>query len=346
MAKTLISWYLENKRDLPWRKTQDPYRIWLSEIILQQTRVDQGLNYYKKFVSEFPNVKSLANSSEQKVLNMWQGLGYYSRARNLLYAAKQVVALGQFPDSAKELLKLKGIGNYTASAIASIAFNEVTPVIDGNVYRVVSRLFQISDPIDVYKSRKIFLDLLEDLIPPSDPANFNQAMMELGATVCKPQNPDCVSCPISHKCLSFSDKSQRNFPVKLGKIKIRKRLFNYFHIEDEENVWLRHRVTKDIWQNMYDFHLEETDFLFDNQKAEKIARAIIGSDNELISISESPVFKHILTHQRIESKFWKLSVNNGFEASDELHLRKIKKSEIVDYPIPKLVENYLGKVPL
>ena len=230
-SKTLINWYSVNKRELPWRQTIDPYYIWLSEIILQQTQVAQGLPYYVKFTEEFPSVFHLAKAQEGHVLKLWQGLGYYSRARNLHTTAKYIAAelKGEFPNNYKDLLKLKGIGDYTASAIASICFNKPEAVVDGNVYRVLSRYFGIDTPINSPKGAKEFKQLAQELIDKKDPATFNQAIMEFGATQCKPQSPDCTLCPFTSSCIAFNENRIIELPVKIKSGKAKKKYFNFFN---------------------------------------------------------------------------------------------------------------------
>ena len=257
----LIEWYDENKRNLPWRDTSDPYKIWVSEVILQLTRVAQGLNYYLQFVEQFPTVNALAESSEEDVLKAWQGLGYYSRARNLHQGAKDVVALhkSKLPASYKEIISIKGIGEYTAAAILSIAYNKPFAVVDGNVYRVLSRLFAIDTPIDMSAGKKQFAKLAQNLIDVSNPAKYNQAIMELGALQCTPVQPLCDSCPLQYLCVAKQLNMQSEFPVKSKKVKVRNRYLHYFHIEYEGYTYLNKRIGKDIWKNMYEFPLIETD---------------------------------------------------------------------------------------
>ncbi|MBL4723936.1 MAG: A/G-specific adenine glycosylase, partial [Lutibacter sp.] len=260
LSNQLILWYLSNKRDLPWRSTRNPYHIWLSEIILQQTRVDQGMAYYLKFIKVFPTVNDLAAASEEQVLKLWQGLGYYSRARNLHFSAKYVVEQlsGVFPSTYDEILKLKGVGDYTASAIASFCFNEVAAVVDGNVYRVLSRYFGISTPINSTKGIKEFKLLAQELIDVKDPGTHNQAIMEFGARMCKPQNPDCISCPLNESCVAVSEKSIKNLPVKVKKIKIKQRFFNYLVIQTKDKKTKIGKRENGIWKNLYEFPLIET----------------------------------------------------------------------------------------
>ncbi|MBK6829719.1 MAG: A/G-specific adenine glycosylase [Flavobacteriales bacterium] len=260
-TKALLPWYAEHKRPLPWRETRDPYRIWLSEVILQQTRVEQGREYWHRFVETYPTVAELAAATEDQVLRLWQGLGYYSRARNLRTAAKQVVEehMGGFPDSYEGLKGLKGVGEYTAAAIGSIAFGLVEPVVDGNVYRVLARVFGIDTPIDSTAGRKQFRELAAALIDHEQPGEHNQAVMELGATVCTPLKPTCGECPLARKCIARATDRIDKLPVKTGKTKVRTRHFNYLHIERGDKTFLRKRTGKDIWHGLYELPLIETE---------------------------------------------------------------------------------------
>jgi A/G-specific adenine glycosylase len=261
-SNSLINWYLNNKRDLPWRNTDNPYNIWLSEIMLQQTRVAQGLPYYLDFISTFPTVFDLAKAPEEKVLKHWQGLGYYSRARNLHYTAKYVAneLKGEFPNNYKDLLKLKGIGEYTAAAIASFSHNEAVPVVDGNVFRVLSRYFDIETDISLATAKKEFSELALELMPKNDPATFNQAIMEFGALQCVPKSPDCKNCIFNSSCAALQKKKVQYLPVKLKKVKISYRFFNYIVFEDDKlNTLIQKRDQKGIWQNLYEFPLIETE---------------------------------------------------------------------------------------
>ena len=261
ITKKLINWYLVNKRDLPWRATNNPYFIWLSEIILQQTQVAQGLPYYKAFTSKFPTVFDLANAEESQVLKLWQGLGYYSRARNLHASAKYIVNEfnGVFPDTYNEIIKLKGVGDYTASAIASICFNETTAVVDGNVYRALSRIYGISTPINTGKGFKEFKALAQELIDTKQPATFNQAIMEFGARQCKPKSPDCSICPFNTSCVALQKNKIEQLPVKLKALKVKKKNFNFMVIlSADQKTILEKREGKGIWQNLYQFPLIET----------------------------------------------------------------------------------------
>ncbi len=337
-SKRLINWYLHNKRELPWRETTDPYFIWLSEIILQQTRVEQGLPYYLNFADKYPTVFDLANAPEVEVLRMWQGLGYYSRARNLHACAKQVVEEynGKFPADYNKLKSLKGIGEYTASAIGSFAFGLPTPVLDGNVFRVIARLFGINDDIANPKSKKSFYGVLDQLIPESDPGNFNQGMMEFGATHCTPKNPNCESCIFSTECIANQTDQQNQLPVKLKKVKVRKRTFNYLVIVSEQGVYMKQRGPKDIWEGLFDFPLLESE-TFSLESALKKEQL-----KNLILLDQSEPYKHILTHQRINAVFWVVQLSD-FGPFEEIlgDMKAYNENEMLNLPKPKLVDNYL-----
>lgn len=260
-SKQLLVWYYQQKRDLPWRKTKDPYRIWLSEIMLQQTRVVQGSPYYEKFITHFPTIFDLAKADEENVLKLWQGLGYYSRAKNLHQTAKTIAFdyKGNFPDDYNGLLKLKGVGDYTASAIASICFGEPCAVVDGNVYRVLGRYFAVDTPINSSQGISLFKKLANQLIDKEQPATYNQAIMDFGALQCKPKNPDCERCIFADSCLAFAQKKVAELPVKINKTKIRKRFFNYLVVFDkQQKTLLNKRLEKDIWQGLFEFPLVET----------------------------------------------------------------------------------------
>jgi A/G-specific adenine glycosylase len=297
----LVNWYHTNKRDLPWRNTNDAYVIWLSEIILQQTRVDQGLPYFNRFVEKYPDVSSFAAADEDDVLKLWQGLGYYSRARNMLKTARIVQQNygGKFPDDYDQLIKLKGIGEYTAAAIASFAANQAKAVVDGNVYRVLARYFGISEPVNSSNGKKIFQQTANQLLNIEKPALHNQAIMEFGALLCKPKNPACGICPVRTGCYAFLHSAVTALPVKLNKVKVRNRFFNYFLITDGDHILMNRRDDKDIWANMYDLPLIESaslmapEDLFSQPEVVKL----LGTDNTISEISA--VKKHILTHQRL-----------------------------------------------
>ena len=337
-AKNLISWYLENKRDLPWRATKDPYKIWLSEIILQQTRVQQGKPYYFKFISSFPDVFSLADASEEEVLKLWQGLGYYSRARNLLATARHVAfdLNGEFPGSRDGLLKLKGIGDYTASAIASICFNEPAAAVDGNVYRMLSRIFGIATPTNSAAGIKEFKELAQKLIDKDDPANFNQATIEFGAELCKPRQPLCHSCPFSEQCVAFNQQRIAELPVKLKKQKVKKRYFNYIvYISEENETILRRRDGKGIWQGLYQFPLVETlSEASVNHLVEEEEMAYYSPGRDQLELYNEESIVHKLSHQHIYTRFWILNCR-------ELPEEGISMKEINKFPVPVLIEKFI-----
>jgi A/G-specific adenine glycosylase len=338
-SKTLNNWYSTNKRDLPWRQTIDPYFIWLSEIILQQTQVKQGLPYYVRFVAEFPSVFHLAKAEESAVLKLWQGLGYYSRARNLHTTSKYIANEldGKFPDNYKDLLKLKGIGEYTASAIASICFNELAAVVDGNVYRVLSRYFGISTPINSSKGAKEFKHLAQQLIDKKDPANFNQAIMEFGAMQCKPQSPDCPICPFNASCIAFNKNRINELPVKIKSAKAKKKFFNFLVLmSSEEKIILEKREGKGIWQNLYQFPLIETnkDFGFDAFKVIAENHALLKDKPFEMSLYNEEEIIHKLSHQHLYTKFWIVKVNGCLV--NGISIKKIR-----NYPVPILIENFI-----
>lgn len=307
-TQEIIHWYQQHKRDLPWRNTGDPYRIWLSEIILQQTRVAQGLSYYHTFIDYFPTLQSLADATEETVLRHWQGLGYYSRARNLHKAANMVMEKynGIFPSSYQQLLTLPGIGEYTASAIASFAANEPYAVLDGNVFRVLARYFGVSEPINSPKGKKEFLLLANQLIDDKQPGTYNQAIMEFGALQCKPQNPLCENCPLAMGCFAFQHKQVNDLPVKLKKAKSRDRYFHYFIIRKGEEILINKRGPGDIWQHLYEFPLIETECSLSTEEMLNHPSILqtFGSDFTIIYRSEA--YKHILSHQNIYARFYEL----------------------------------------
>src|ERR1700712_1102072 len=256
----LVQWYLKNKRELPWRNTTDAYVIWLSEIILQQTRVEQGMPYFYRFLEKYPDVKLFAAANEGDILNLWQGLGYYSRGRNMLKTAREVVDRfdGKFPENYQQLISLKGIGEYTAAAISSFSANEARAVLDGNVFRVLARYFGISEPINSTKGKKIVSELANELLNKDHPGLHNQAAMEFGALLCRPKNPDCDICPLRTDCYAFNHQAIDLLPQKLKKAKIRERFFNYLLVTDGDTVLINKRNEKDIWANMHDLPLIET----------------------------------------------------------------------------------------
>lgn len=337
----LLQWYSQEKRELPWRNTKDPYKIWLSEIILQQTRIQQGMPYYLKFVDTYPTVFDLAKAREEELLRLWQGLGYYSRARNLHACAKQVVDEfdGQFPKGYDELLKLKGIGKYTAAAIASFAYDTPTAVVDGNVFRVLSRVFGISDDISDQKSFKTFQNKANALIPVDDAANFNQAIMDFGAIQCKPKSPHCALCPVSASCFAFNKGMIDQLPVKTKKVKVRKRFFHYLVFSFAGQFLLKARGPKDIWQGLNDFALIEEK---ETKSTEEILNQLNNYSLEVTSITEQ--VKHVLTHQQIFAQFYELKVRDfdTFELlKSDFGCKAFSIGQIKALPKPILIENYL-----
>ena len=307
-ADELVLWYIHNKRDLPWRHTTDAYVIWLSEIILQQTRVEQGMPYFYRFVEKYPNVSLFAAAPEDEILKLWQGLGYYSRGRNMLKTAQLVNELhgGKFPQRYDELIKLKGIGEYTAAAISSFSANEAKAVVDGNVYRVLARYFGIDDPINSTQGKKKFQKLANELLNYDNPGLHNQAMMEFGAMVCKPKKPACGICPVRTGCFAFTYNAVGTLPVKINKLKVRERYFNYFVIVNDDEILLNKRDETDIWANMYDLPLVETSFLMPVNALVALPQVAehFGEDLEIDSISQ--IYKHLLTHQRLYVRFIKI----------------------------------------
>ncbi len=335
----LTNWYSDNKRSLPWRNTKNPYYIWLSEIILQQTQVKQGLPYYEAFIKQYPTVFDLANASEEEVLKLWQGLGYYSRARNLHTTAKHVAFEldGRFPNNYKDLLKLKGVGDYTASAVASIAFNEVAAVVDGNVYRVLSRYYGIKTPINSTDGIKEFKKLASNLIDKEQPATFNQAIMEFGATQCKPKNPNCTICPLNESCMALQKNMIEFLPVKLKKTKVKTRFFNFLVcIDNNKNTLLEKRTSKGIWQNLYQFPLIESNKSLSSEEFHllNIKDSVLDNLNFDYSLYNIEDKVHKLSHQHLYTKFWIIETK-------ELPKKSIAIKEIKKYPVPVLISSFI-----
>lgn len=334
-SRKIVEWYLENKRDLPWRQTSDPYKIWLSEVILQQTRVNQGLPYYNNFVSTYPTVQSLAAADEREVLRMWQGLGYYTRARNLHKCAGTIAGPhgGAFPTSYSDLKKLPGIGDYTAAAIASFAFREPVAVLDGNVFRVLSRLFGLTDPIDSPKGKLNFAKVATSLLSKERPDLHNQAMMEFGATVCLPANPQCQECIFRKNCIAARDGVQAFLPVKSKAPACRRRYFNYFVFKKGRSLLMRQRTEKDIWLGLFDFPLIE------KNKPLPLRQLVASVDLHSTTsqkISVTPVYKHILSHQTIFCRFiivpWSKNIwprQNGLEFYSFREIDRLPKPALI-----------------
>ena len=345
LASPLLSWYHLNRRDLHWRLHPSPYRIWLSEIILQQTRVAQGTPYYMKFIETYPNVIDLANADEEDVLKLWQGLGYYSRARNLLAAARQVRDdfKGIFPDNYQDLLMLKGVGPYTAAAIASIAFNEKVPVVDGNVMRVVSRLFEIHDPVNEKSGLSQVQKAMESIIPEDTPGDFNQAVMELGAMICSPKNPACLHCPLSNACLARENGTHLELPKKFKKQKVKEVFVQYYVIQSGDEILLRKRTTQGIWKNLFDFPDNESTSPFGADAPSNFMSSAY-PETKVESFEAGPQFKHILSHRKMQVQFIHIYVSDlPTDLSDDL--RSIKASQLQDFPVSRLVEKFLETTP-
>jgi A/G-specific adenine glycosylase len=340
-SNVLIKWYLQNKRDLPWRNTTNPYPIWLSEIMLQQTRVAQGMPYFLSFTTAFPTVFDLATANEEEVLKLWQGLGYYSRARNLHKTAQYIASdlAGIFPDNYSDLLKLKGVGEYTAAAIASFSYNEAVPVVDGNVFRVLSRYFDIETDIAQASAKKEFAALAFELMPKDNPATFNQAIMEFGALQCVPKSPNCGICVFNESCAALQKKKVDQLPVKSKKVKVRNRYFNYLVVADEnDNTIIQKRTDKGIWHNLYEFPLIETDKEEDFDFITERIQSDYFQDNSILSILEDndKSIIHKLSHQHLHIKFWKVNLNGSIENG-------INNTVLRTFPFPIVIYNFIEK---
>ncbi len=332
----LLEWYSTHQRNFPWRKTTDPYEVWLSEIILQQTRTQQGLPYYLKFIGAFPTINKLAHANETEVLKLWQGLGYYSRARNLLTTAKTIVNEydGQFPSNFDELLELKGVGDYTASAIVSICFEQPQAVVDGNVYRLLSRCFGIDEPINTSVSFTLFKRKAQQLMDLKQPGNFNQALMEFGALQCIPKNPNCSQCVFQSSCYAFQNEKVQDLPVKLKRIKIQKRYLNYLVFLDKTNQFiLEKRSSKGIWQQLYQFPLWES-----NKNLKKLPDEAKKKINDAFSWkkwNKKPIL-HKLSHQELHLTFW-------IAKSEKKHNKGVTHNYLQDYPVPVAIQNFMNE---
>lgn len=347
-ASRIVNWYEKNKRNLPWRNTSDPYKIWLSEIILQQTRVEQGMDYYLKFTNRFPDIFSLERATQNEIYKMWQGLGYYNRANNLMAAAKTIVNKykGVFPETPEELIKIKGIGPYTAAAISSIAFGYPQAVVDGNVFRLLSRIFGIATPINTGRGKKEFEILAGELLKNNQPGTFNQAIMEFGALYCKPKNPDCTHCIFFSDCMAIRLNKVKQFPVKTNKIVVRNRYFYYLLIElnneNETSFYLKKRDNKDIWKNLYDFPMLESESRINPVEAlESLLATALFSKQKFSVASISDEYRHQLTHQKIHAVFIRLIVDKNSEQLSEKSILLVNQNELINYPVPRLLERYL-----
>ncbi|MCR5130148.1 MAG: A/G-specific adenine glycosylase [Prevotella sp.] len=348
----LLDWFSENGRHLPWRETRDPYAIWLSEVILQQTRIQQGMAYWERFMARWPKVEDLAAASEDEVLRMWQGLGYYSRARNLHTAAKQIVELGHFPQTFEEIRQLKGVGDYTAAAIGSIAFDLPKAVVDGNVYRVLARHFGIEVPINTTEGKKTFTALAQDLLPEDEPSAFNQAMMDFGAIQCTPQSPRCLLCPLAETCVALRVGSIDRLPVKLRNLKVKTRRFSYIYIRCNGQTAIHRRGSGDIWQGLWEpLVIEESSAQSTSENNESLLPSSAAYDS-LIAWSEqfedsrlsliAKDVKHVLTHRIILADFYLLECKSRPSLPDDYIW--IPEEEIDNYGVSRLVETLISKV--
>jgi len=339
-SNSLLHWYLQNKRDLPWRNTVNPYPIWLSEVMLQQTRVAQGMPYFLSFMEAFPTVFDLAKANEEQVLKLWQGLGYYSRARNM-HKTAQIIAFncnGNFPNNYNDLLKLKGVGEYTAAAIASFAFNEVVPVVDGNVYRVLARYFDIETDIASSAAKKEFTALASELILNDSPALFNQAIMEFGALQCVPKNPNCGVCIFNSSCAALQKKKVAKLPIKLKKTKVTNKYFNYLiFLDDSETTLINKRTKKGIWHNLYEFPIIETENEMDFDVLSKLVHENYSDlEIEAISTYNDTQIIHKLSHQKLHINFYKVKVSNKLNSGIEI-------DSLRNYPFPIVIYNFIEK---
>lgn len=339
-TENLLKWNEEdNNRLMPWKGIKDPYKIWLSEIILQQTRVEQGWSYYEKFIAAFPTINELANAPDEKVFKLWEGLGYYSRCKNLLHTARYISSelAGKFPSAYKDIILLKGIGPYTAAAISSFAFNEPKAVVDGNVQRVLSRYFGNSTPIDSNAGKKIYQDLAQDLLDKEKPAAYNQAIMDFGAVICKPQSPLCVSCVQQKRCVAYNRDMVKLLPVKEKKLIKKHRWFYYVIIEVDNEIYLRRRPEKDIWENLHEFVLiEDKEAIKDAMNM--IPERILGKTKYELK-SSSKAYKQILSHQIIQGQFFIVKVKTAPELSNDYF--RVEKSKLSSYAFPGIINQFL-----
>ena len=343
-GQKLIAWYEVNKRFLPWRDTGNPYLIWVSEIILQQTRVAQGLDYYRRFIEAYPDIFSLAHAGIDEVLKIWQGLGYYSRARNMHIAAKYIVDVyqGKFPKTYDELITIKGIGDYTASAIASFAFGQAVPVIDGNVNRVIARLHGVQQPIDKPAGRQEIRAHAENMLVRNDPGTYNQAIMEFGALQCIPKNPDCNDCIFNRICVAFRCGLVSMLPVKEKSVRMTTRYIHYIYVCFGERTFIRRRAGGDIWTGLYEFPMIETGKETELEELIRLPewQAYFGGMTPVIE-TVSPIVTHRLTHRILKIRFYKMSVNQPVCGCDFI---EIPVNDIYRYAVPKVIENYLNSL--
>jgi A/G-specific adenine glycosylase len=349
-TSSLSAWNIKkNTRQMPWKGEKDPYKIWISEIILQQTRVQQGINYYNRFIRAFPDIKSLATAPQKKVYKLWEGLGYYNRCKNLIEAAKFLHKNlnGKFPEEYEDILSLKGVGNYTASAIASFAFNKPYAVLDGNVFRVLSRFFGIEIPVNTSEGKKMYGQLSQQLLDKKNPADYNQAIMDFGAVLCKPMLPLCTECLLQKRCVAFLNNKTAFLPVNNKIIKQKKRFFNYLIVQYRKKIFIQKRTKKDIWENLYEFILIETKF-WQNKKDILIQPAFLEvfQDNEYTIKHESKSIYQKLTHQLISGHFFHIEIKKPLKNSENYFLATKSQMELL--PFPKLIASYFAdkNVPL
>lgn len=348
--RLLLDWYKSHQRCLPWRATKDPYKLWLSEIILQQTRVVQGLPYYERFIAQYPSVGALASATEQDVLHLWQGLGYYSRARNLHHCAQTIVEQynGVFPTSYRALLMLKGIGPYTAAAIAAVAFKEVVAAVDGNVYRVLARIFGLTYDIGTWQGRKQVHQLATLLVDPVQPDTYSQAIMDFGALQCTPVCPFCTTCVFNTYCIAFHTARQKVLPVKTNRLHKKVRYFDYFIFQYKDVIYLKKRIKSDIWKGLYDFYLlENKQRLVVDQIDDPLFRLAQKYHLPIMTVEEEAC--HMLTHQKLLVKFHKVEATSAFlQAATHLFnqfaLVSFNRSEVETLPKPVLIHNFLKKL--
>lgn len=343
-ADSLIVWYNENKRELPWRNTKDPYRIWISEIILQQTRVAQGYDYYLRFVERFPDVAALAGADEDEVMKHWQGLGYYSRARNLHAAARSIVEKGSFPATYEDVLALKGVGAYTAAAICSFAYGLPHAVVDGNVYRVLSRWMGIDTPIDSTEGKKLFSEVAHELLDKENPALYNQAIMDFGALQCTPSSPDCLSCPLADSCMALQQGKVDSLPVKQHKTKVTDRYFNYIYVRMGEHTFIGKRKGNDIWKNLYELPLIETDEDFSEKDEELFGKMqeLFGKAHGLsVRLVRSGV-RHVLSHRVIHANFYEVTLPEQGGVLEGY--QKVPVEDLYKFAVPNLVSRFFSLI--
>jgi A/G-specific adenine glycosylase len=342
----LLNWYAEHKRDLPWRGETDPYRVWISEIILQQTRIAQGWSYYLRFIERFPDITTLAEASQDEVLKYWQGLGYYSRARNLHAAAQYILHQHNavFPSLYADIIRIKGVGEYTAAAIASICFRLPLPALDGNALRVLSRVFAVTTPVESTKGRKEIRIIAEELIDKENPGTFNQAMMDFGSIECTSGNPACPACCLNTICIAFKEQKQHLFPVKRQKTTLKERFFDYFFLQKNDVTFLRKRAQKDIWQGLYEFPLiESPEQMTENEILHhpRLQEMLAGCQWRIEKIT--PPSKHQLTHQLIRYRFFVVRIMHGNPVLPDTQT-VVALNSLNRYPVAKITETFLKDV--